>query len=316
MKTHSIEPERRALHGSFSRDFAPILEIDSGDSVVYSTLDASWSVEPRRSLNPEDRTRKFEPRNPETDSGHALCGPIFVRGARPGMTLSIQIEDLKVGSWGWSVAGGWDTPLNRRLGVADTECMHVWTLDADRGTGRNQYGHEVALRPFMGVLGMPPDEPGVHSTGPPRATGGNIDCKELVAGTTLYLPIAVEGGLFSVGDGHAAQGDGEVSGTAIECPMERVRLKFILRDDMPLSTPRAETSEGWLTFGFHEDLDEAMAIAISEMIGLMQQVYGISRNDALALASLVVDLRITQVVNGVRGVHAVLPHDAIRAAAS
>lgn len=111
-----------------------------------------------------------------------------------------------------------------------------------------------------GVYGMPPAKPGVHSTIPPRPTGGNIDCKELIAGSTLYLPIEVEGGLFSTGDGHVAQGDGEVSITAIECPMERVDLSFEVLDDMPLSTPIAKTAAGWVTMGFHEDLDEAMVI--------------------------------------------------------
>jgi acetamidase/formamidase len=312
MATYTIEPERGTLHGSFSRDFPPILQIDSGDTVTYRTLDASWSMEPRRPFDSSERSRKFEPRNPETDDGHALCGPIAIRGAKPGMTLGVKVEELRVGSWGWTVAGGWDTPINRRLDTVDSKCMHIWTLDSDKGTGRNQHGHEIALRPFMGVMGMPPDEAGIHSTGPPRATGGNIDCKELVEGVTLYLPIAVAGGLFSVGDGHAVQGDGEVSGTAIECPMERVRLTFTLHEEMKLSMPRAETSEGWLTFGFHEDLNAAMQIAVSEMVGLMQQVYGLGVNDALALASLVVDMRITQVVNGVQGVHAVLPHGAIR----
>ena len=138
-----------------------------------------------------------------------------------------------------------------------------------------------------------------------------MDCKELVAGSTLYLPIPVPGALFSVGDGHALQGDGEVCGTAIECPMERVDLTFRLREDLRLTTPRANTAAGWITLGFHEDLDEAIMIALSAMLDVMCEQYGLQRPDALALASLVVDMRITQLVNGVRGVHAVLPHGAI-----
>ena len=146
---------------------------------------------------------------------------------------------------------------------------------------------------------------------PPHVTGGNIDCKELVAGSTLYLPIAVPGGLFSVGDGHAVQGDGEVCVTAIECPMERVDLTFELEPGLQLATPRAHTPAGWITFGFHEDLDEAMLIALEAMLDLMGELHGLSRQEAFGLASLVVDLRITQVVNQVRGVHALLPHGAI-----
>jgi acetamidase/formamidase len=159
---------------------------------------------------------------------------------------------------------------------------------------------------------MPPDEPGTHATAPPRPCGGNIDCKELVAGTTLFLPIEVDGALVSAGDGHAAQGDGEVSQLAIEAPVERARLTFTVRDDLPLTTPAAWTPEAWLTFGFDEDLDEAAALAIGAMLELMGREHGLERREALALASVVVDLRITQMVNGVRGVHARLAHTALR----
>ena len=312
MASYEIVPERGTLHGKFSRDLPPCLTIHSGDTVRFRTLDAGWNIEPRTSTTPSDRPRKFEPRDPERDAGHALCGPVFIEGAEPDMTLEIEIGEIRTGTWGWSCAGGWDSPLNRRLGVAGgEELLHLWTLDAETMTGRNQHGHEVRLRPFMGVMGMPPDEPGRHSTGPPRVTGGNLDCKELVTGSTLFLPIAVPGGLFSVGDGHAVQGDGEVSGVAIECPMEQVDLTFRLHPPLSLTTPRAKTAVGWITLGLDEDLDEAMHLALDAMLDLMGELYGLGRHDALALASLVVDLRITQVVNGVQGVHALLPHGAL-----
>jgi acetamidase/formamidase len=133
-----------------------------------------------------------------------------------------------------------------------------------------------------------------------------------VSGSRLYLPIAVSGALFSVGDGHAAQADGEASSTGIECPMERVELTFRLRGDLSLAMPRANTPAGWITFGFHKDLNEATMIALEAMLDLLHEHYGMERLEALAMASLVVDLRITQIVNGVRGVHAVLPHGAIQ----
>jgi acetamidase/formamidase len=257
--------------------------------------------------------QKFEPRDQQLDNGHALCGPVYIRGAQPGMTLAIHVDDLRVGTYGWTGAGGWHTPLNDRLGVSDLpEFNLVWTLDADNLTGRDQFGHTVTLRPFLGVMGMPPAEPGIHLTAPPRPTGGNMDCKELGVGTTLYLPIAVEGGLFSAGDGHAAQGDGEVSVMAIEAPMERCDLTFNLLPDLHLTTPRAESASAWMTFGFHEDLDEAIGQALNAMLDLMGEQYNIGKQEALALASITVDMRITQLVNGVRGVHAVLPHRAIR----
>ncbi|BDI34038.1 acetamidase [Capsulimonas corticalis] len=313
MTTYTIEPTRETLHGAFSRDFAPVLIIEPGDTVLYRTLDAAWNVEPRRSTNISERPRKFESRRTDgSDNGHCLCGPIAIRGARPGMTLEVGIQEVSVGAWGWTSATGWPHPVNQRLGLADgEEIMHLWALDGDNMTGRNQYGHEVKLRPFMGVMGMPPDEPGLHSTSPPRTTGGNLDCKELTAGSTLYLPIAVDGGLFSVGDGYAVQGDGEVCVTAIECPMERVTLTFNIRDDLRITTPRARTPEAFITLGLHEDLDEAGFHALEAMLEVMMEQYGLERRDALALASLVVDMRVTQIVNGVQGIHAVLPHNAL-----
>ena len=133
--------------------------------------------------------------------------------------------------------------------------------------GRNQQGQRVTLRPFMGVMGMPPDEPGRHTTTPPRVWGGNLDCKELVAGSTLYLPIPVAGGtVFGRRRARASQGDGEISVTAIECPMDRVDLTFDLRDDFPITTPLAHTPAGWLTMGFGDDLDDATYAALERHV--------------------------------------------------
>lgn len=306
MATYTIEPERRTLHGTFSREFPPVLTIDPGDTVVFRTLDAGWGLEPELSLDLPRRL--FEPRDEELDSGHALCGPIEIRDAQPGMTLEVKINDIRPGAFGLTGVG----PPEHYEGLGiDRRALLTWTLDADVMIGHDQYGHALALQPFMGVMGMPPDEVGTHSTGPPRFCGGNLDCKELVSGSTLYLPVPVAGGLFSVGDGHALQGDGEVCGTAIECPMKRVSLTFLLRDDLHLTMPRANTPAGWLTIGLHEDLNQAMDMAVNGMLDLMEEFYRLPRPEALALASLVVDLRITQVVNGVRGVHALLAHDVL-----
>jgi len=310
MALHEIPLERRTLHGHFSRDLEPVLTIEPGDAIVFSAPDAGWGIgAPRDGGGTRDR---FEPRDPELDAGHPLIGPVEVRGALAGQVLVVEIDEVRVGTWGITDAGGWPTPLNERLGVADGEpATLTWELDAENAVGRDRIGRSVALRPFLGVIGMPPAEPGVHSTAPPRVSGGNIDCKELVAGTTLYLPIPVDGALLSAGDGHAAQGDGEVSQLAIECALERAQLTVSVRDDLMLSTPIARTDDAWLTFGFDEDLDEAAAIAIDTMLVLMGNEHGLERRDALALASVVVDLRVTQMVNGVRGIHALLPHGAI-----
>jgi acetamidase/formamidase len=305
MAHHQIPLELRTLHGHFSRDLEPILTVDSGDSVAFACLNSGW------------RNAQHEPfperREGDLDAGHALIGPIAVRGAHAGGTLEVRIDELRIGAGGVTQAGGFDTPLNRRLGVDDGETVTLlWSLDADAAVGRSDSGREVALAPFLGVIGMPPDEPGIHSTAPPRPSGGNIDCKELVAGTTLFLPIAVDGALLSAGDGHAAQGDGEASQLAIEAPVERAQLTLSVRDDLPLRWPVAWTPEAWLTFGFDEDLDEAAAIALDGMLDLMEREHAVDRREALALASIVVDLRVTQLVNGARGIHARLHHDALR----
>jgi acetamidase/formamidase len=311
LATYSIEPERRTLHGHFSRDLPPVLTIDPGDTVVLRTLDAGWGLEPLEARDPPRRT--FEPRTKGEDDGHALCGPIEVRGAQPDMTLEVRVDRLRPGPYGFTIAGGWSSTVNDRLGISREEQSTIlkWTLDAEAMLGRNQLGHTIPLRPFMGVMGMPPDEPGKHPTAPPRFCGGNMDCKELVEGSTLFLPIPVTGALFSMGDGHGTQADGEVCSTAIECPMEHVELTFNLHEDLHLTTPRADTPAGWITLGFHEDLDEATYIALEAMLDLITEHHGLKRLEALALASLLVDFRITQIVNGVRGVHAVLPHRAI-----
>ena len=275
MAFRTIGIHRRTLHGHFSRDLAPILAVESGETVRFATLDCGWGLEPNAGGGEPQRT--FAPRDPILDSGHALCGPVEILGAMPGMTLEVQIGRIRTGGWGWTEAGGWDHEVNRRLGLL-TEAHKVhWDLDADRGVATNQVGRSVAMHPFMGVMGMPPAEPGVHRTAPPRPTGGNIDCKELVAGSSLFLPIAVPGGLFSTGDGHAAQGDGEVGETAIECPIEHCDLTFVLHPTLAISTPRARTAEGWLTLGFHEDLTEAMFLALDAMVGLMGEQYGMAR---------------------------------------
>ncbi len=321
MARHLIELGPQTLRGYFSRDAAPALTIDSGDTVVCQTLDAGWGAVEQ--VAPFVPPVAFPPRDQIRDFGHALTGPISVRGARPGMTLEIRFRTIRLARWGWSAGPALPSQIDPRLGlgpgssgpppvitVPTGDLATLWELDADRNVARTQTGLTLSTRPFLGVVGMPADEPGVQTTFPPRFCGGNMDCKELVEGTTLFLPVAVDGGLLSLGDGHAVQGDGEVAGPALACPMERVEVEIHLHSRR-LSMPRARTSIGWLTFGFHKDIQEAWAQATDEMLTLMGEQYGLPKKSVLALASLVVDLRITQVVNGLCGVHAVLPHGAI-----
>jgi acetamidase/formamidase len=278
---HELPLDATVLHGCFSRELRPVLTVEPGDSVRFAVPNAGWSVGPDERLAPADAAR---------DTGHALAGPIEVRGARAGRVLAVTVDEVEPGPWGVTFAE--DVRLD-------------WEL-AD-GIGR-AVGRAVRLAPFLGVLGMPPDEPGIHSTIPPRRCGGNIDCKELVAGTTLFLPIPVGGALFSAGDGHAVQGDGEVSGTAIEAPVS-ARVTLDVRDDLALEWPVARTAGAWVAFGFDEHLGLAARVAVEGLLELMRREHGLERGEALAFASLVADLRVTQVVNEVLGVHAVLRDD-------
>jgi acetamidase/formamidase len=281
---HEIPRDESTLHGYFSSLLPPVLSVDPGASVCFQALNAGWRWDPDVEVE----------RDAKLHDGHALTGPVELRGARAGQTLVVRIDDVVPRPWGVTFAHG------ERFD---------WRIDGDTATESG--GTTVAVAPFLGVIGMPPPEPGVHSTIPPRRWGGNIDCKHLVAGSTLYLPIPVDGALVSAGDGHAAQGHGEVSGTAIECPLERAQLTFDL-SDLELRSPVARTADAWIAFGFDEDLDLAAEACMASMLDLMERELGLDRARALALASVVVDLEVTQIVNRSKGVHAVLRDGSIR----
>ena len=301
MAEYRLPATRETTVDVLDRATPPVLTVDPGDSVLVESLDAAGYLDRRvngPAMYPQRR-------------GHCLTGPIAVRGAEPGMVLGVHFRSIAPGGWGWTTAGVKDTALNRRLGVADGPATWL-TWDIDGETATSDLGHTVGIAPFLGVVGLPPAEPGPHSTIPPRALGGgNLDCRDLVAGSTLYLPLTVPGALLHLGDGHAAQGHGEVGGTAIECPMT-TEVTLTLAADAPVPGIHAETPEGRVTFGFGAGLDEAMADALATMVTWLQRLHDLDRATALALASPVVDLRITQVANETWGVHAVLPHDAIR----
>jgi acetamidase/formamidase len=307
MTTHRVDPAPGTTHNVFSRDHSPVASIDPGDTVVVRSLDASGYLA-RQTFPGEQQAKMFaEPR------GHCLTGPIEVRGARPGDLIALRLRSLRPGGWGWTVAAALDTPVTRRLGLAGgPPSWLLWELDPDAGKGTNDRGISRPLAPFLGVMGVAPAAPGEHSTIPPRAEcGGNIDCKELVAGSVLFLPVTVPGALLYLGDGHAAQGDGEAGGTAIECPMTTEATVDLIPADLavtrPLTSVHAETPAGRIAFGFDADLNAAMGDALDAMVTWMQRLYDLDKATALALASTCVDLRVTQVANQTWGVHAVLP---------
>jgi acetamidase/formamidase len=188
----------------------------------------------------------------------------------------------------------------------------LWDVDRDIGVAVSEYGDRVDLAPFLGTIGLCPPGAGWHSGWFPTRFGGNLDCSELVEGTTLYLPVAVSGGLLSLGDAHAAQGDGELAGSAIEVCMDRVELSLDISEELSVEVPTARTPNGWTTLGVDVSLDKAVAMATRGMLDVMRQQFGVPNEHAMLLASSMVDLRVTQLVNKVRGVHAVLSHERAR----
>ena len=304
MPHHVLEPSPGTVTDVFSRDQPPVLTVEPGDTVQVRSLNAPGHL--ARQQHPGDRP----PELITSRRGHCLTGPIAVRGAEPGDVLAVRLLSLTPDDWGFTVAGGRDTPLNRRLGLdPDRSARLLWDIDADREVATSHLGHTVATGPFLGVIGLAWDEPGEHSTVPPRPVGGgNIDCRELIGGSTLFLPVTVPGALLSAGDGHAAQGDGEVAGTAIECGMT-TELRLDLAAEVPVPGVHAITPSARITFGFSPDLNAAMGDALDAMLTWLQQLLGVDRTTALAAASPAVDLRVTQVANQTWGVHAVLPHN-------
>lgn len=289
--------------GYFDASQEPVFEVQSGDTAIIETVSGGPEHTPLPSdgYNIPPELLEIHARSPRQLPGHILTGPIAIAGAKPGHVLEVQIVDVQLRqNWGWNLI----RPL---AGTLPDEFPNsrstIIPLDLDTMKARLSWGLDLPLRPFFGVMGVaPPPNWGRISTIQPRAHGGNIDNKELVAGSTLYLPVFTEGALFSCGDGHGAQGDGEVCVTAIETALEGT-FRFIVRDDLQLAYPRAQTPTHLITMGMHEDLDRCAEMALRDMIVWIVQRTGLGREDAYMLCSLAADLRITQTVNGNKGVH-------------
>ena len=303
--THRLDAGAKTVHwGYFDAKLEPLLTIDSGDTITMSTVSGGREVMPPPPLAVPEALAAVQAHVPMTLPGHMCTGPVAIRGARAGQVLEVRIKAIELAyDWGYNFSG----PLLGALpdDFPERHLMHI-ALDRKKMTGRLPWGPELPLRPFFGVMAVaPPAAWGKVSTLPPRKNGGNLDNKELVAGTTLYLPIHVDGALFSVGDGHGAQGDGEVCVTAIETGLVGT-FQLIVRDDLELEWPRAETPTHVITMAFDPDLDDCVVIALRQMIDLVAQETRITRQQAYALCSLAADVRVTQVVNGAKGIHVML----------
>jgi acetamidase/formamidase len=306
MAQHRLDAAPGTVHwGYFDAALKPLVTVDSGDTVTISTVSGLASQMPRAGgfTIPQALTA-IQQTVQQKLPGHICTGPVEVRGAKAGQVLEVRIKAIDLHyDWGYNMI----RPLAGALpdDFKTPTLIHI-PLDMERKVGKLPWGLELPLAPFFGVMAVAPLPTwGMVSTLPPRRNGGNLDNKELVAGTTLYLPIQVDGALFSVGDGHGAQGDGEVCITAIETGLIGT-FELHARPDMSLEWPLAETPTHMITMAFDPDLDDCVVIALRQMIDLVVERAGITREQAYTLCSLAADLRVTQVVNGNKGIHVML----------
>lgn len=294
--------------GNYWSETPPVLRISSGDYVRIQTLLTS---NPTRlegaGVKPEDvekELREVQAMKDRGPGGHVLTGPVYIEDAAPGDILEVRILSIDLAiPYGYNAIG-----QNGFLSdeIADRK-MRIITFDEKKMLGHFADGIEIPLRPFFGSMGVaPPKEAGRWNSAPPWIHGGNLDNKELVAGTTLFLPVHIKGALFEIGDGHAAQGNGEVDITAIETSLKG-KFQFIVHKGKTLQWPRAETSTCIITMGCDKDLNAATHIAVREMIRYLMDEKKLSQADAYMLCSVAVDVNITQLVDGNVGVHAMLP---------
>jgi len=321
----ALTPENSVI-GNFPAQKAAILTIKSGETVTIDTGGgAGWrnpAMDPDEwlKLNNVPTTIAGNVALQETiavldkavryadiKNGHLLVGPINIENAMPGDSIEIRILSITPRIPYGTTGSSPGRSLKQLEGMKPP--AHVTLLDLKRNVGVFSSGVEVPLGPFMGVMGLqPPEEDGPNrSSSPPGKFGGNLDCRELVAGTTLYLPVFAPGGRFFTGDAHAAQGDGEITGTAIETA-NTVTLKFILHKGKTLTMPRAETPTHYIAYGLDADLENAMQQAVDETVSYINDVTGWTGSDrALPLASIGVDFHVTQIVDQTKGIHSMIP---------
>jgi acetamidase/formamidase len=292
---HTIH--RHCHHHGWDHDIAPVLRIAPGESVEFEVHEASGGQLSPGSRVADVQRMDFERINP-------VCGPVWIDGAEPGDVLKVSFLEFRPSGWGWTA----NIPGFGLLAEDFPEAaLHLWEYEAAT-LAPAMFGTwgRVPLKPFTGTIGVAPAAPGMHSIVPPRRIGGNMDVRDLAAGTELYLPVEVTGALFSVGDTHAAQGDGEVCGTAIESPMS-VALRFELVKQSPLAFPRFTTpgpvsrhldAAGYeVTTGIGPDLMDAARAAVRGMVDLLTAQQGMPAVDAYMLCSVCGDLRISEIVD-------------------
>jgi acetamidase/formamidase len=287
----------------------PALRIQSGDTVTIQTLTTSSPTSLARAgvkdsdIQPE--LKEIYATVKRELGGHILTGPVYIEGAEPGDTLEVRIQKIQLSI---PYASNGFSPQRGVLPATDFEHgrTKIIPLDRERNVAHFADNIEIPLHPFFGSMGVAPAGPDKANSGPPGAFAGNIDNKDLVAGTKLFIPIFAPGALFFVGDGHAGQGNGEVDITAMETSLVGT-FQFVVRKDMHLKGPRGETPTHWIAMGLDPDLNQATVLAVRDAIDFLVNEKHLSREDAYALCSVAVDFNITQAVDGTKGVHAMIP---------
>ncbi|WP_246421595.1 acetamidase/formamidase family protein [Texcoconibacillus texcoconensis] len=295
MKNTNYTIHKHCHHNAWDNSLEPVLSVDPGESVNFEVHDASGGQLSPKSIAADIPKLDLSKLNP-------LTGPVYVKGAQPGDTLEVEIENFGTQSWGW-------TAILPEFGLLQEEFsepyLKTWDLK-NQQTAEFADGIEIPIRPFPGTIGTALPEPGEHDVIPPRKNGGNMDIRHLTKGTKLFLPVWVEGALFSVGDTHAAQGDGEVCGSAIEAPME-IQLRFKLHKGKTIQepqfitpgplTPGLDEKGYYVTTGYGEDLMSAAKNSVRYMIEHLEKTYGLTPQEAYALSSIAVDLKISEIVD-------------------
>lgn len=330
---HELRATPKTVHwGYFSPSLPPALRVASGDVVRAEAITHHAGDAPELMMDAEITTIFDEIPVTERNPGvHILTGPIYVEGAQPGDMLEVRYLQMTPRlRYGSNLAAHWGH-LYQEFGK---ERVTIYRLDEGSQTAEAAFAYDfpgkyatpgtitparaccrmpalrgirVPVRPHLGTAGVAPDAPGRTSSVPPGRHGGNIDNWRIGAGATMFYPVQVEGALFSIGDPHISQGDGEISGTAIEASLD-VMLQVFVRKDFQFPSPLLRTADSWMTHGFDESLDQAMRNASLEMLRLLSEHYGLSRDDAYSLMSVGADFAVTQVVDGRQGVHARICH--------
>jgi acetamidase/formamidase len=306
--TYYLNPTPQTVHwGHFNASIPAVLQVESGDEVVIDTFSGGMSEVADPSLfRPEHRL--IVDTVPQIMGPHILTGPVHVKGAEPGDTLEVRILDIELTTdWGWNII----RPLKGALPEDFPNLSRrVIPIDRQSNMARLPWGIDVPLRPFFGIIGVaPPPAYGLVSSVEPREYGGNIDNKEFIPGTSLFLPVFVPGANLSVGDGHAVQGDGEVCLTALETCLKG-RFQVIVHKQS-LNFPRAITPTHYISMGMDVDLDDAAKQALRNMIKWLTEIKPWTAEEAYVFCSLACDLHVTQLVDGNKGIHAMVSRSVI-----